>query len=89
MRVRAKAGNSDKQVMGYYGLKRIRSGEEFVLSDEKHFSSKWMEKIDSGESEAKAKVKPGKKHGAKPGKKHGAPTSIGDEQIESNEGERA
>lgn len=81
MRVRAKAGNSDKQVMGYYGLKRIRSGEEFVLSDEKHFSSKWMEKIDSGESEAKAKVKPGKKHGA--------PTSIGDEQIESNEGERA
>ena len=81
MRVRAKAGNSDKQVMGYYGLKRIRSGEEFVLSDEKHFSSKWMEKIDSGESEAKAKVKPGKKHGA--------PTSIGDEQIESHEGERA
>lgn len=81
MRVRAKAGNSDKQVMGYYGLKRIRSGEEFVLSDEKHFSSKWMEKIDSGESEAKAKVKPGKKHGA--------PTSIGDEQIESNEGARA
>ena len=81
MRVRAKAGNSDKQVMGYYGLKRIRSGEEFVLSDEKHFSSKWMEKIDSGESEAKAKEKPGKKHGA--------PTSIGDEQIESNEGARA
>ena len=85
MRVRAKAGNSDKQVMGYYGLKRIRSGEEFVLSDEKHFSSKWMEKIDSGESESKAKAK----SGAKPGKKHGAPTSIGDEQIESNEGERA
>lgn len=84
MRVRAKAGNSDKQVMGYYGLKRIRSGEEFVLSDEKHFSSKWMEKIDSGESESKAKAKPG----AKPGKKHGAPTSIGDEQIESHEGER-
>lgn len=87
MRVMAKAGNSDKQVMGYYGLKRIRSGEEFVLSDENHFSSKWMEKIDSGKSEAKAK--PGAKPGVKPGKKHGAPTSIGDEQIESNDGERA
>ena len=32
--------------MGYYDGLRRREGAVFSLSDEKHFSSKWMEKLD-------------------------------------------
>lgn len=38
MRVKAKS-------MGFYGGNRIRPGKEFTLSDPKHFSEKWMDKV--------------------------------------------
>jgi hypothetical protein len=44
MQVRAKR-------MGWYGSVRQREGVVFVLADEKHFSERWMERI-----EAKAPV---------------------------------
>jgi hypothetical protein len=43
MRVRAKFA-ADK--FGFYGTKRRYDGDEFELDDPKHFSSKWMEKLD-------------------------------------------
>lgn len=49
MRVRAKMppSGSEMQGVGYYDLRLCRGGEEFELSDPKHFSARWMEKIDS------------------------------------------
>lgn len=35
--------------MGYYNHIRQREGVEFTLTDSKHFSSKWMERV-NGES---------------------------------------
>jgi len=32
--------------MGYYGEKRRRTGDVFVLTDAKDFSETWMEKVD-------------------------------------------
>jgi len=55
MRVRAK-------MLGYYGTKRKKAGEEFDIKDEAAFSKVWMEKV-----EAKAKA-PAKASKAKPAK---------------------
>lgn len=32
--------------LGYYGDRRQRAGQVFTLTDPKHFSEKWMEKLD-------------------------------------------
>jgi len=36
---------------GYYGERRIKVGQKFVLSDEKHFSKRWMEKLPDAPAE--------------------------------------
>jgi hypothetical protein len=36
-----------KGCIGYYGLRRRRSGSVFTLESEKHFSPSWMERVDS------------------------------------------
>lgn len=48
MLVRAKMppNGSDMNGSGYYDLRLFRGGEEFELSDPKHFSPRWMEKVD-------------------------------------------
>ena len=48
MKVRAKlpANGSDMTGVGYYDLRLFKGGEEFELSDPKHFSEKWMEKVE-------------------------------------------
>jgi hypothetical protein len=43
MRVRAKFADNK---FGFYGSKRRYDGEEFDLDDPKHFSEKWMEKVE-------------------------------------------
>ena len=35
--------------LGFYGTKRRRVGDEFVLTEARHFSKKWMEKVDVDE----------------------------------------
>jgi hypothetical protein len=47
MRVRAKvpANGADLHGVGYYDLRFFTGGEEFELSDPKHFSERWMEKV--------------------------------------------
>ena len=47
MRVRAKMpqNGGDMQGVGYYDLRLFRGGEEFELSDPRHFSERWMEKV--------------------------------------------
>lgn len=54
MKVRAKmpVNGSDMCGVGYYDLTLFRGGEEFVLSDPKHFSEKWMEKVEASEPQA-------------------------------------
>lgn len=42
--------------LGYYNHQRKHEGSEFSLEDEKHFSEKWMMKLDG-----EAKPKPVKK----------------------------
>jgi hypothetical protein len=44
--------------MGYYDLKRRYEGDEFVLENEKHFSSQWMEKIEESYEVKAEKPKP-------------------------------
>lgn len=48
MRVRAIKGSAsnNNNVVGYYNHLRRRVGDEFILSDPKHLSAKWMEKVD-------------------------------------------
>jgi len=41
--------------LGYYEDKRRREGEEFVLTDTKHFSVKWMEKLDKPITRSRSK----------------------------------
>lgn len=63
MRVKAKR-------LGWYGNRRVREGDIFVLSDPLHFSKEWMEhpkakkkdadEFEDEELEADAKPKPGK-----------------------------
>lgn len=56
MEVKAKA-------TGYYGLKRQRPGDVFVLEDPKHFSTLWMEKVgDAHQAEEPEKRGRGRKH---------------------------
>lgn len=45
MKVKAK-GPAGKKYVGFYGTKRIRPGDVFTLTDVKHFSKRWMEKVD-------------------------------------------
>jgi hypothetical protein len=47
MRVRAKQAVSGNELygVGYYDLKLYKGGEEFDITDGRHFSDKWMEKI--------------------------------------------
>jgi hypothetical protein len=48
MKVRAKAkpnGAPDEPV-GYYDLRVMKGGEEFTISDPRHFSERWMEKVE-------------------------------------------
>ena len=48
MKVRAKlpVNGSDMNGVGYYDLRLFKGGEEFELSDPKHFSAQWMEKVE-------------------------------------------
>lgn len=49
MLVRAKEREfADGMPCGYYDYKRRYAGEVFTLKDEKHFSEKWMEKVEDG-----------------------------------------
>lgn len=68
MKVRVKAGQ-----MGYYGMSRRREGSVFELTDEAHFSERWMEEVDApAKAEAKAeesesqKSEPEVRRGRKP-----------------------
>ncbi len=49
MKVRAKlpVNGSDMTGVGYYDLRLFKGGEEFELSDPRHFSEKWMEKVEA------------------------------------------
>lgn len=48
MKVRAKIppNGADLHGVGYYDLRHFKGGEEFTLSDPKHFSERWMEKVE-------------------------------------------
>lgn len=46
IRVKAITLQGEGRVVGYYDLRRIREGEEFTISDEKHFSKRWMVRLD-------------------------------------------
>lgn len=48
MRVRAKlpVNGADMNGVGYYAHQLFKGGEEFTLTDPKHFSEKWMEKVE-------------------------------------------
>lgn len=51
MRVRAKqAPDGEGHPVGYYDLRMIKGGEEFALSDPKHFSDRWMIRLSDKES---------------------------------------
>lgn len=52
MRVKAKFSNNK---FGFYGDKRRRDGDEFELSDPKHFSEKWMVKLEDSKRQRKPK----------------------------------
>lgn len=62
MKVRAKF---KKNGFGFYGTKRVRDGEEFILTNPAHFSKIWMEKVEDEKSDAKPEGKP-RKAKAKP-----------------------
>lgn len=51
MRVRAKFADNK---FGFYGSARRYDGDEFELDDPKHFSDKWMEKVE-GEHEGRGR----------------------------------
>jgi len=46
IRVRAKVTNGDGRYVGYYGVRRIREGQVFVIKSEKEMGS-WMERVDT------------------------------------------
>ena len=48
MRVRAKqeASGSELYGVGYYEHRLYKGGEEFDITDGKHFSERWMEKVE-------------------------------------------
>lgn len=43
--------------LGYYDHLRRRPGDEFVLSNPKHFSDKWMDKVEDSVPKTKKVVK--------------------------------
>jgi hypothetical protein len=47
---------SNKQVVGYYDLQRMRAGDVFELDNEKDFSPRWMEKVDDSSKENRKKI---------------------------------
>ena len=47
VRVRAKIQANDNAVVGYYGVRRIREGQVFVIRTMADFSDRWMERVDS------------------------------------------
>lgn len=42
--------------IGYYGNKRQKEGEQFVLKSEKDFSKTWMEKVTGGKASKAAEA---------------------------------
>lgn len=55
MRVRAKMSpDGEGHAVGYYDLRAIKGGEEFDLSDPKHFSERWMIRLSDKESKISA-----------------------------------
>lgn len=47
--------------LGYYNNRRQREGTKFVLSDKKHFSKLWMEKVGGADKSTKKEDSPKKK----------------------------
>lgn len=43
--------------LGFYDLKRVQPGEEFILHDPKLFSDKWMVSLDGKAAPKRAKAK--------------------------------
>ncbi|HXF44854.1 MAG TPA: hypothetical protein VNK91_01930 [Burkholderiaceae bacterium] len=60
MRVRAKGNPTDatKRYAGYYNYVRRKPGDVFDLLDPKHFSEKWMERVDPNEPKTPAPGEP-------------------------------
>lgn len=59
MRVRAKAVLGDSRpYAGYYNFVRRRPGDVFDLLDAKHFSSRWMERVEETVPKTKATGEP-------------------------------
>ena len=44
--------------LGFYGTKRRRVGDEFELTEARHFSKKWMEKVDPDQEPVRRGRKP-------------------------------
>lgn len=67
---------------GVYGLYR-EPGHEFEISSEKHFSKKWMEKVDAEESEpvAPAKGKGGKAKGKAEKSEESEPVAPAEDEV--------
>jgi hypothetical protein len=53
MKVKAKFQNGK---FGFYGGVRRKDGDEFEITDPKHFSEKWMEKVDEVKRARKPKT---------------------------------
>ena len=49
-------GSDERKCVGYYDLKRRYDGDEFELSDEKHFSDTWMELVGLSDDSVPATV---------------------------------
>lgn len=58
--------------LGYYGYSRRKAGEVFLLDDAKHFSKRWMKKLDQ--------------HDERPAVQRGRPRKNADEKslVEAN-----
>lgn len=70
VRVKQPINGGELYGAGYYNHQLFKGGEEFELTDPRHFSDKWMEKVDAGAVPAEgpktddpvlAKQKPGPK----------------------------
>lgn len=46
VRVRGKVLLNEGKVVGYYGVRRIREGQVFVIKSMADFSDRWMERVD-------------------------------------------
>jgi hypothetical protein len=45
---------------GFYGKKRVYEGDVFDITDENHFSKRWMEKVVPGQEAVKKAASPAK-----------------------------